>query len=295
MGDASRGAAAPPTSKYVDDSPRGRLHQKMQQESALARGSTPSSSIDMSRLPRSPPFTLFMGNLPFDVTEADVHSFFSTGVKSVKLIMDQGTGRPKGFGYVEFASLGDLQKAIQLNGQNLKGRAVRLDISEGKFGTAPSATGEWRKGEVVGAKASPTSRDWRASTKAQQATPETAKPTQMDWRARPSNQQPSATNNTLRFDHRQRSPRKQSFAVPHDIHKREESKPQSVITTTTIPAERPVLKLEPRSKPKDESQAKEGLAKEYLTSSKPNPFGAANPRAIKDPTLKQAPVDQTPQ
>lgn len=301
MGDAPRRGptegAAPSTSKYVDDSPRGRLHQKMQQESGLARASTPA--IDTSRLPPSPLFTLFMGNLAFDVTESDVRSFFGAGVKSVKLIMDQGTGRPKGFGYVEFVSLGDLQRAVQLSGQALKGRAVRLDISEGKAGAAPSAAGEWRKGEVVGIKTAPAqsvpSGDWRASARAPQAAPEGAKPAQGDWRARSSNQQQSPAGNTLKFDHKQRSPRKQSFAVPLDIHKREEPRVQS--TTTAAPSERPALKLQPRSKPKEESQAKEGLAEEYLKSNKPNPFGAANPKAIQDPTLKhqQAPVDQTPQ
>lgn len=298
MGDVPRTASTATTtstSKYVDDSPRGRLHQKMQQEAGLARAST--TSIDTSRLPQSPPFTLFMGNLTFDVTESDVRSFFGAGVKSVKLIADQGTGRPKGFGYVEFMSAGDLQRAAQLNGQSLKGRAVRLDISEGKFGSVPSAAGEWRKGEIVCSKASPAqstaSSDWRASAKTPLAAPEVAKPTQSDWRTRSSNQQQSPASSTLKFDHKQRSPRKQSFAVPLDIHKREERKVQSA---TTTPSERPVLKLQPRSTPKDEGHAKEGLAEEYLKSNKPNPFGAANPKTIEDPTLKQqAPVDQISQ
>jgi translation initiation factor 4B len=267
----------------------------MQQEAILARPF--SASKDMSRLPSSPPFILFMGNLSFDATEADVRAFFGAGVKSVKLITEQGTGRPKGFGYIEFVSVGDLQRALQLNGQNMKGRALKLDISEGRqHAPPPSATGEWRKGEVVGAKPVSTHPatlgDWRASAMSSQAPPATAKPAQMDWRARPMGQQaPPASS--LRFEHpRQRSPRKQSFAIPLDIHKKEEAKGEDVDASSG----RPALNLQPRSKPSDESQVKEGLATEYLTSNKPNPFGAANPKAIKDPTLsKQAYVDRPPQ
>ena len=52
----------------------------------------------------SPPSsTLFVGNLSFDVLEDTVWSFFNDfGVKSVRLPTDRDTGRPKGFGYVEF-------------------------------------------------------------------------------------------------------------------------------------------------------------------------------------------------
>ena len=37
-------------------------------------------------------------------------------VKSVRLVRDRETDRPKGFGYVEFASEADARKALDLNG-----------------------------------------------------------------------------------------------------------------------------------------------------------------------------------
>lgn len=33
-------------------------------------------NVDRSRLPRSPPYTAFLGNLPYDVTEDSIKDFF---------------------------------------------------------------------------------------------------------------------------------------------------------------------------------------------------------------------------
>lgn len=33
-------------------------------------------NVDRSRLPRSPPYTAFLGNLPYDVTEESIKQFF---------------------------------------------------------------------------------------------------------------------------------------------------------------------------------------------------------------------------
>lgn len=33
-------------------------------------------NIDRSRLPKSPPYTAFLGNLPYDVTEESIKDFF---------------------------------------------------------------------------------------------------------------------------------------------------------------------------------------------------------------------------
>ena len=40
--------------------------------------------VDMSRVPTDPPFTAFMGNLPFDVEEIEIERFFH-GLKVTKL------------------------------------------------------------------------------------------------------------------------------------------------------------------------------------------------------------------
>lgn len=81
----------------------------------------------------SPPSaTLFVGNLSFGVTEDTVWGFFNDyGVKSVRLPTDRETGRPKGFGYVEFEDVEGAKKAFAAgNGADIEGRAIRLDYSQ---------------------------------------------------------------------------------------------------------------------------------------------------------------------
>lgn len=81
----------------------------------------------------SPPSsTLFVGNLSFGVTEDTVWSFFNDyGVKNVRLPTDRETGRPKGFGYVEFEDIEGAKKAFEAsNGAEIEGRNIRLDYSQ---------------------------------------------------------------------------------------------------------------------------------------------------------------------
>ncbi|THV04550.1 RNA-binding domain-containing protein [Dendrothele bispora CBS 962.96] len=81
----------------------------------------------------SPPSsTLFVGNLSFNSTEDSVWEVFNQwGVKSVRLPTDRDTGRPKGFGYVEFDDVEGAKKAFEAcNGQDIDGRSVRLDFSQ---------------------------------------------------------------------------------------------------------------------------------------------------------------------
>lgn len=81
----------------------------------------------------SPPSsTLFVGNLSFGVTEDTVWSFFNDyGVKNIRLPTDRDTGRPKGFGYVEFEDVDSAKKAFEAcNGQEIEGRSIRLDYSQ---------------------------------------------------------------------------------------------------------------------------------------------------------------------
>ncbi|MFQ6000668.1 MAG: RNA recognition motif domain-containing protein [Anaerolineae bacterium] len=73
---------------------------------------------------------LYVGNLDYTVTEQDLETLFSEHgeILSTTVVKDRYSGRSKGFGFVEFANNEDAQKAKQaLNGQDLKGRALRVD------------------------------------------------------------------------------------------------------------------------------------------------------------------------
>src|SRR5512146_859251 len=76
---------------------------------------------------------LYVGNLPYSVTEADLRALFEPAgeISSVSIITDRDTGRPRGFAFVEMADAAAAQKAISLvNGKSLDNRA--LTVNEAK-------------------------------------------------------------------------------------------------------------------------------------------------------------------
>ena len=74
---------------------------------------------------------LYVGNLPFDVDEAQLRTLFQEGgrqVAEVKMITDRDTGRPRGFAFVEMTSQEDAQAAIAaMNGREVGGRALTVN------------------------------------------------------------------------------------------------------------------------------------------------------------------------
>jgi cold-inducible RNA-binding protein len=76
---------------------------------------------------------LFVGNLSFQTTSADLEVLFAEvgTCESAAVISDRDTGRSRGFGFVEMASNEEAQKAIAaLNGRDVQGR--QLNVSEAK-------------------------------------------------------------------------------------------------------------------------------------------------------------------
>uniref|UniRef100_A0A671KHI4 Eukaryotic translation initiation factor 4B n=1 Tax=Sinocyclocheilus anshuiensis TaxID=1608454 RepID=A0A671KHI4_9TELE len=79
-------------------------------------------NIDRSRLPRSPPYTAFLGNLPYDVTEESIKNFFrGLSISAVRLPREPSNPeRLKGFGYAEFDDIESLLCALSLNEEGKK-------------------------------------------------------------------------------------------------------------------------------------------------------------------------------
>ncbi|HEV2581341.1 MAG TPA: RNA-binding protein [Ktedonobacteraceae bacterium] len=70
---------------------------------------------------------IYVGSLPYQTTDQDLVDLFGQvgEVVSATVIMDRGTGRSKGFGFVEMSNDQDAQKAIeQLNGSLLGNRNI---------------------------------------------------------------------------------------------------------------------------------------------------------------------------
>ena len=91
---------------------------------------------------------IYVGNLPFTATEAEVRTLFSEHgtVESVSLPTDRETGRPRGFGFVEM-SQADSARAIQnRNGKDLGGRPLRVNEAQDKPRTGGGGGGGGYRG-----------------------------------------------------------------------------------------------------------------------------------------------------
>lgn len=81
--------------------------------------------------------TLFVGNLPFSSNEDAIHELFGPcgSVMGIRLPTDPESGRPKGFGYVQYSSVDEARTAFnELSGADFNGRPVRLDFSTPRTG-----------------------------------------------------------------------------------------------------------------------------------------------------------------
>lgn len=78
---------------------------------------------------------LFVGNLSYNVTEAQLQELFSKhgNVISAVLPQERDTGRMRGFGFVEMESQAAAEAAIKgLDGHELAGRQLKVSISTPK-------------------------------------------------------------------------------------------------------------------------------------------------------------------
>ena len=78
---------------------------------------------------------IYAGNLNYATTEETLKNAFAQfgEILSVVVIKDRFTEQSKGFGFVEFADDNAAEKAIaSLNGRELDGRKIRVNIAEDK-------------------------------------------------------------------------------------------------------------------------------------------------------------------
>jgi len=82
---------------------------------------------------------IYCGNLAFSATEAEIQTLFEQfgAVHEVNLITDRETGRPRGFGFIEMDDA-DADEAIsKLNGTDLGGRALRVNVAQERTSRPP--------------------------------------------------------------------------------------------------------------------------------------------------------------
>jgi len=79
-------------------------------------------------------FKLYVGNLSWGIDTEALKAFFAQAGEVVDAIVitDRMTGRSKGFGFVTMADQAGLEAAMALNGQELDGRALKIDQARQK-------------------------------------------------------------------------------------------------------------------------------------------------------------------
>jgi RNA recognition motif-containing protein len=77
---------------------------------------------------------LYVGNFPYSVDESQLREMFSAygEIQEIALIKDRETGRSKGFAFITFASQQAAEKALALNGKEIDGRALKVNMAQEK-------------------------------------------------------------------------------------------------------------------------------------------------------------------
>ncbi|MBI5251500.1 MAG: RNA-binding protein [Desulfomonile tiedjei] len=78
---------------------------------------------------------IYVGNLSFDSSEADLKGLFATygEVVSAKVITDQFTGKSRGFAFIEMSNREEGLKAIQaLDSNDFGGRSLKVNEAKPK-------------------------------------------------------------------------------------------------------------------------------------------------------------------
>jgi RNA recognition motif-containing protein len=91
---------------------------------------------------------LYVGNLPFDITEDDLRNLLSDHgpVNEIAVVMDKITGRARGFAFATMNTPEGAKAAIlALNGKDWKGRA--LTVNEARSRDERSGGGGYRSGD----------------------------------------------------------------------------------------------------------------------------------------------------
>ena len=77
---------------------------------------------------------LYVGNFPYSVSEDQLRGLFSPygEIEELALITDRETGRSKGFAFITFTTQQAAQNALEKNGEDLSGRALRVNMAQEK-------------------------------------------------------------------------------------------------------------------------------------------------------------------
>ncbi len=84
---------------------------------------------------------VFLGGLPFKAQEKDIKAFFKEcgPIESVELKLGDD-GRPSGFGFIVFKKEDSVAKAVEMSGQEMMGRWIKVSQANGTEGKRSSGS-----------------------------------------------------------------------------------------------------------------------------------------------------------
>lgn len=87
--------------------------------------------------------TLFIGNMPFDMSDRDLNNLFSKikNIVDVRVAIDRRTGQPRGFAHADFTDEESAEKGLAvLKDLEISGRVLRIDYSASAKTAKPELT-----------------------------------------------------------------------------------------------------------------------------------------------------------
>jgi RNA recognition motif-containing protein len=90
------------------------------------------------------PIKLYVGNLGWDTSSEQLQQEFAAfgSPDECYVVMDRSTGESRGFGFVTYHSMDEAKQAVSgMNGKELDGRRIKVDISKPKGTSAPEPQG----------------------------------------------------------------------------------------------------------------------------------------------------------
>ena len=103
-------------------------------EHAVATTPTASSTSSSSAPAVQSSSRIFIGNLPFKITDELLHSTFSPcgAIEGVHWVTDKSTGKFYGSAFIDFEFASAIPPALQLNNTELLGRPIKVGLATGR-------------------------------------------------------------------------------------------------------------------------------------------------------------------
>ncbi|KAI0817791.1 RNA-binding domain-containing protein [Xylaria sp. FL0064] len=92
-------------------------------------------SSNSQNMPTSPTDSLFIGNIPYETSDAELNKLFRSleNVKDVRVAIDRNTGWPRGFAHADFVDIESATRAFDvLSEVVIGGRKLRVDYAQSR-------------------------------------------------------------------------------------------------------------------------------------------------------------------